>query len=972
MSDTINAFELVKETEIEEYKTMARLFRHQRTGAELLSLENDDTNKVFGVAFRTPPHDSTGLPHILEHSVLGGSRKFPLKDPFMELIKGSLKTFLNAMTYSDKTIYPVASQNLQDFYNLVDVYLDSVFFPLINRSTFEQEGWHYELEKPGDPLSIKGVVFNEMKGYYSSPDMRLGELSQHSLFPDNLYSNDPGGDPEVMPELTYEQFKAYHADYYHPSNARIFFYGDDDPQQRLSILDAYLSQFEQKQVDTHIPAQPRFAEPRRVTYPYDAGGERESGKTFVTLNWLLAGPGDPELTLGLSILAHILIGTPASPLRKTLIESGLGEDLTGRGLDSDLPEMVFSTGLKGVDQKDTQKVEQLILSTLQDLAQEGIDPDTVAASMNTVEFRLRENNTGSYPRGLVLMLRALSAWLYSYDPLAPLAFEAPLAGVKSRLEAGERYFEDLLGEYFIRNPHRTTVVLEPDPEYSTRLAARERERLEAVQRSLGDSDRQEIIANAQELRRLQEQADPPEAKAFLPVLKRDDLDPEVKRIPLEVVPLDGSQVLYHDLFTNGILYLNAGFNLEALPQELLPYVPLFSRALLEMGTEAEDFVRLSQRIGRSTGGISPSIFTSSQEGGNKTLAWLFLTGKSTLPQSADLLSILTDILTGVRLDNRERFRQMVLEVKAEHESGLIPAGHAYVNRRLRAAFNLADYASEQMNGLSQLFFLRRLAEQVEHDWPSVLSALEDLRTRLITPRNLLLNVTLDAESWSQFQPQLIGFLKSLPDLPAQKSQWVAPELPSHEGLVIPAQVNYVGKGVNLYEHGYRMDGSILVISPYLRSTYIYEKVRVKGGAYGGFSLFDRYSGVFSFLSYRDPNLLETLSAYDGAGQFLREIDLSEDELTKALIGAIGEMDAYQLPDAQGYTSMLRYLLGVTDEERQQLRDQVLSTTQSDFHSLGQVLEQALGSAHIAVLGHQAAISSASARLPEPLEQIKVL
>jgi presequence protease len=397
-------------------------------------------------------------------------------------------------------------------------------------------------------------------------------------------------------------------------------------------------------------------------------------------------------------------------------------------------------------------VEQLILSTLQDLAKEGIDPDTVAASMNTVEFRLRENNTGSYPRGLVLMLRALSAWLYGYDPLAPLAFKAPLAAVKKRLESGERYFENLLEEYFIRNVHRTTVVLEPDREYGARLAAREQERLEAVQSSLGDSDLQEIIANAHELRRLQEQADPPEAKALLPVLKRDDLDPEVKRIPLEIVALDGSQVLYHDLFTNGILYLNLGFNLEALPQELLPFVPLFSRALLEMGTEAEDFVRLSQRIGRRTGGISPSIFTSSQEGGNKTLAWLFLTGKSTLPQSADLLSILTDIITGVRLDNRERFRQMVLEVKAEHESGLIPAGHAYVNRRLRAAFNLADHASEQMNGLSQLFFLRGLAEQVEHDWPSVLASLEDLRTRLITRPNLLLNVTLDAETGTSSAP----------------------------------------------------------------------------------------------------------------------------------------------------------------------------------------------------------------------------
>jgi presequence protease len=972
MSDSSYAFELVKETEIGEYKTKARLLRHNCTGAELLSLENDDTNKVFGITFRTPTLDSTGLPHILEHSVLGGSRKYPLKDPFMELVKGSLKTFLNAMTYPDKTTYPVASQNLQDFYNLVEVYLDAVFFPLLQRTTFQQEGWHYELEQPDASLVYKGVVFNEMKGVYSSPDMLLGELSQHSLFPDNLYSNDSGGNPESIPDLTYEQFRAYHAAYYHPSNALVFFYGDDDPEQRLRMLDDYLSQFDQQPVETQIPGQSLFSEPRRLRFPYDSGGEQAPAKAFLTMNWLLASPGDPELTLGLNILSHILLGSPASPLRKALIESCLGEDMTGGGLDSDLAQMTFSTGLKGVALQDTRQVEELILSTLQDLSQDGIDPDTLAASMNTVEFRLRENNTGSLPRGLILMLRSMGFWLYGYDPLAPLAFEAPLTALKNRLESGERYFEGLIEEHFLRNPHRTTVILEPDPELGARLAAREQERLQAALSSMSEAQIKEIIEDAQTLRRLQEQPDPPQAKALLPTLERSDLEPEIKRIPLEVIPIDGTQVLYHDLFTNGIFYLNAGFNLESLPHELIPYVPLFSRALVEMGTDKEDYARLSQRIGRNTGGIRPSLFTSMQEGGERVLGWMFLTGKSTLSQVGSLLDILSDILAGVRLDNRERFRQMVLEAKAEHESGLVPSGHAYVNRRLRAAFNPADYASEQMTGLIQLFFLRRLAAQLESDWPSVLASLEDLRGQLLSRRNLLLNATIDADGWIQVLPQLEGFLESLPDHPVEKSFWEVPGLPAHEGLIIPAQVNYVGKGANLYEHGYQMDGSVLVITPYLRSTYLYEKVRLQGGAYGSFCLFDRFSGIFSFLSYRDPNLIETLNAYDKAGQFLRRIEIGEDELTKAMIGAIGEMDAYQLPDAQGYTSMLRYLLGVTDEDRQQRREQVLSTTQADFHRFGEVLGQAVSSARIAVLGSQAAISRASADLPVSLEQVKVL
>ncbi|HHE71483.1 MAG TPA: peptidase M16, partial [Chloroflexi bacterium] len=437
-----HAFELLEEREIPELNTRARLYRHVKTGAEVLSLENADENKVFGVTFRTPPTDSTGVPHIMEHSVLCGSRKYPVKEPFVELMKGSLNTFLNAMTFSDKTCYPVASQNVKDFYNLVDVYLDAVFFPRLTREIFEQEGWHYELEALDQPLTYKGVVFNEMKGAYASPDSLIARYSEQSLFPDTVYRHDSGGDPEVIPELTYEAFRAFHARYYHPSNARIFFYGDDDPEARLRAVGEYLDAFEPLEVDSTIPLQPRLSQPRRLVFPYPVG-EENTPRSMVTVNWLLTENADPTEVLALNVLAYSLIETPASPLRKALIDSGLGEDVIG-GLDDSLRQVYFTAGLKGVDPERVDQVEALILDTLQRLSEEGIERATLEAALNTIEFRLREQNTGRYPRGLFVMLQALTNWLHDRDPLAPVAFEQPLQAVKEAYAADADYFTRLL------------------------------------------------------------------------------------------------------------------------------------------------------------------------------------------------------------------------------------------------------------------------------------------------------------------------------------------------------------------------------------------------------------------------------------------------------------------------------------------------------------------------------------------------
>lgn len=959
-----HGFELIREQEIPELNTRARLFRHKKTGAELLSLENDDENKVFSINFRTPPADSTGAPHIMEHSVLCGSRKYPVKEPFVELIKGSLNTFLNAMTFPDKTCYPVASQNLQDFYNLIDVYLDAVFYPNITPYTLQQEGWHYELKQVSDPLLYKGVVFNEMKGAYSTPESVLDEKSQQLLFPDSPYRHDYGGDPGEIPELTYDQFKDFHQAYYHPSNALIFFYGDDDPEARLRILEEYLSEFEALKVDSTIPLQPSLEEARRFVLPYEAGDDPNGQKWLLTVNWLLPDTSSPEMVLGMTILAHILVGTPASPLRKALIESGLGEDLAGRGLETSTRQMFFSTGMKGIAQENVDHVEALIFDVLKELAQAGIDPNAIAASLNTVEFSLRENNTGSYPRGLVLMLRSLTTWLYDGDPLAPLAFENPLAAIKARLANGDDYFEEMIRTHMLENAHRTTVILEPDPDLGRRREAAERERLELARAGLSPVELEALVENTLELQRRQETPDSPEALATIPTLSLEDLDKQVKRIPLDVLQLGENKILYHDIFTNGILYLDVGFNLQALPQEWLPFTPLFGRALLEMGTATEDYVSLSQRIGRDTGGIWPTWLTSAIQGTEQGAAWMFLRGKATVPKAGDLLAILDDVLRTVNWDNRERFRQMALEAKASHETNLLPAGHIAINRRLRARFNAYDWAAEQMNGVENLFALRRLLEQIEADWPGVLRILEGMQQKLLKRENLLINATLDKDNWEKALPQVRDFVEGLPDGNTELRQWKRGALHNAEGLTIPSPVNYVGKGADLYTLGYQAHGSVLVIAPYLRNTWLWDKIRVQGGAYGAFCVFDRHSGVFTFISYRDPNLSETLQVYDRSGQFLQQLDLSQPELTKAIIAAIGDMDAYQLPDAQGYTSMQRYLTGVTDEERQRLRDQALAATPSDFRSFGEILERMAGSGSVVALGSPDSIQAARERVKE--------
>ncbi len=955
----VHNFELVREERIPEIRSLARLWRHAGTGARLLSLVNDDVNKVFGVSFRTPPRNSTGVAHILEHSVLCGSRLYPVKEPFVELLKGSLQTFLNAMTYPDKTCYPVASANLQDFYNLVDVYLDAVFHPLISEPIFRQEGWHIEAEDPNGPMRFKGVVYNEMKGAYSSPDSLLLEYTQQALYPDNSYGLDSGGDPARIPELTYEEFKEFHERYYHPSNAWFFFHGDDPEEDRLLRVDKVLAEYSRIELDSSVGFQPSFREPVKVEKLYSAE-EGEDNRAMLTVSWLLPETRDAGVNLALHVLEHALIGLPASPLYKALIDSGLGEDIAGSGLEAELRQMYFSTGLKGMDAADAQKVERLIIDTLEGLVRDGLPKNAVDAALNTVEFDLRENNTGRFPVGLALMLRSLTTWLYDHDPLALLAYEKPLNILKDRLASGERVLEAYIRDLLLNNPHRVTLLLRPDADVSARAAQEEDQRLSARVDTLDQAGREALAAETRLLRMLQEAPDTPEALASIPRLHRSDLDRENRIIPCEKSELQGAQFLYHDIPTNGVAYLDLGFNLSGLPADLVPLAPVFGRALLEMGAQTQSFVEFSLRIARDTGGIDAEPLTTTRIADRRAQAFMLLRGKATTDKAPRLLDILRDVLLTGRLDDRERFKQIVLEEKARLEQRLIPAGHSFSALRLRARFSEEGWLNEQMDGVEQLFYLRRLAGEVDADWPSVIERLHRFRRHMLGRDRALVNVTQEEEGFNAWKEELGGLIEALPEKssPAGEAAWNPQPLPRVEGLAIPAQVNYVGKAASLFDLGWSYSGSALVISKHLRMAYLWDQVRVQGGAYGAFCTVDRSNGVITFNSYRDPNLERTLRVFDGAGEYLERLDVTPEILDASIVGGIGEFDPHLLPDAKGMTSMVRDIQGLSDRYLQQLREEMLGTRAEDFKEFAGALRRAAEAGHIVAAGSRQALEAA--------------
>ena len=944
-------FTLVEERSMAEVNGTARFYRHNATGAQIVSVTNDDENKVFGVTFRTPPKNSTGVAHILEHSVLCGSKKYPTKEPFLVLLQSSLQSFLNAFTFPDKTCYPVASANLQDFYNLIDVYIDAVFHPIISENIFRQEGWHLEAETSDGPWLYKGVVYNEMKGVYSSPDSRLSEESQHAIFPDTLYSLDSGGRPDEIPSLSYEEFRDFHSRYYHPSNSRFFFWGDDPEEERLAIVARALAGKGHCDVDSSISLQPPFAAPTRVTRAYPA---EKGAKCLFTVNWLTGKRGDLERTLTLEMLQHILEGMPGSPLRRALISSGLGEDTTGDGLQMDLAQTSYSTGLKGVAEEDLPRAEELIFSTLKELAEKGIDKSLVEAAVNTVEFSYRESNTGNFPQGLAAMLQCLATWLYDENPLDSLAWEKPLASIKERLAKGDPVFEEAIRTLFLENPSRATVVLTPDEGLAARIEEEEAARVSAAQAAMSLKEREEVVRITRELQKAQATPDTPEALASIPSLGLGDLPSHNRLTQRAIQETSDFTMVGHELPTRGVAYMNLLIPLPKLPVRLVPSLSLFFFSFRDVGTARCDYTELGALIAAKTGGLGASLTMVNHTDGNLR-CYLNLTGKAVSSKVQDLFDILNEILLEPIKDKdvlSQRLKEMLLEDKAGLEQDLVASGHKAASTRVLTHFSPAAVIGEAMDGIHYLNTLRSRLDNWDTALPQLLEDLDELRRLLVVARPGVVHCVGSTDDMENVARLAEHVWHALPGgARVDGTQCISLAAPvGAEVFATPSQVNYVAKGCNLKALGYSYHGSAAVIMRHLARSYLWEQVRVLGGAYGAFCSLDRTSGNFVCSSYRDPNVEKTVAVYDSMADYLAGISLTREDLTRAIVGTIGDLDLYRLPEARGAYSLGRWLAGESDEALQALREEILSTTNDDFRAFAPILKEAASKGETCVIG----------------------
>jgi len=949
-----SGFKLIQKEFIREIKSQSLFFKHEGNGAEVLVLENDDDNKVFSIAFRTPPENDRGVAHILEHSVLCGSKKYPLKEPFIELIKGSLQTFLNAMTFSDKTMYPLASRNNKDFKNLMNVYLDAVFYPNITEETFMQEGWHYELESPDKEMIHKGVVLNEMKGVFSSPESIIDRHLAHSLFPKTTYGFESGGDPVSIPELTYDEFKEFHRKHYHPSNSRIFFYGDGDTLEYLEFLQTeYLENFDRMEVNSSINFQRKFSKPKRKVIQYPVAKEESlNKKTFVLTGLKLGKATNYEHCLGFHILSYLLLGTAASPLRKALIDSELGSEVIGGGFDDYRLETVFAVGLKGTEAEHEEKIMDLIFSTLRGLVKTGIEKDMIESAVNSMDFRLREGNFGGFAKGIVYNIQALGSWLYDANPTTHLKYDALMKKIKRKSQNG--YFENLIERYLLDNNHRSTLVAVPKPGLAKKQDAGIRKKLKELKSSLHANEINQIVDRTRTLQELQMTPDSPEALATLPRLGLEDVKKEGEEYPVEVKNGRAPKILFHDLFTNKIAYIQIGFNTHTVPMGLIQYLPLLGRMILGMGTKKHDYMEISKQLGIHTGGVHSWHFSSAPvQDRRQVISYQFFSGKAVMEKLDTLFDILGELFGEVSFDNHKRLVEIIRSAKADMEDSIVPHGNQYVLSRLQSYQSRLGQFDELTGGITYYKFLEQLLAQVEKDPAEVADKYRQLAGILFAQDNTLFNVTSEGKDYPKIKKKINRLMEVIPDKSSgDPAEWNLEPVPNSEAFLTASTVQYVGKGANLYDLGFEYSGKFGALRSLLSTGFLWEKVRMQGGAYGSSNSFDFFTGDYGLVSYRDPNLAETLDIYDQIADYVSNLDLPEEELQKIIIGCMGKLDPPLTPDRKGSVSMIDHLTGRTHAMKQKIREELLSTKLEDLKAYAGLFLKIKESGNVCVLGNE--------------------
>ncbi len=964
-------FETLSVDPLEEYRSRGIHLRHSATGAEIYKVEADDSENLFSFTFRTPPSDHTGVPHILEHAVLCGSESYPLKDPFLVLLKGSAHTFLNAMTYPDKTVYPAASTVKADFLNLLRVYGDAVFFPQLKKEAFEQEGHRLDFDDDGK-LIRAGIVLNEMKGSYSSAESVAGDWTLRSLFPDSPYSWDSGGDPEYIPQLTYEDFKAFHENWYHPSNARIFLYGDHDLSEVLGVLDGeFLSRFSRREIPSSIPLQPHWNESRRMEAAWpSAPGEPVKKKSTISLNWLWGESTNPAATLSAQVLSFILLGHGGAPLQKAIVDSGLGEDLSPvSGLETDLKQMVFSAAVRGTDLVHRDDFENLVFETLEKLTVDGLDSELVEGALRTVEFRAREIRGGS-PFGMRLMNRALRGWLHDRPPLESLAFEKPMMELRSQVKRG--YFEGIIRRDLLENNHRTTVVVAPDPELQGKRDAAERRDLDNLLESM--TDRKTLDESLEKLDEFQDTPDSAEDLARIPFLSREDLPADVRKLDLEEGRYGDVTWYRHDTFSNGVAYLDMAFNMEGLEPELQAWMPLFGRALTDVGLPGIAHDEVARDLAMKTGSLGCSLEASpihpDAGGGLSRLLYVHL--KALNHQWDEALDLTLRLLQSADFSDLDRIGDLLLELRNDYRSAIVPSGHSFAALRAAAKHSPASSWEDLWYGIGQLRFLQDVSAGKEGSLKAS-EALIAIRDSLLRKGNVSLVVTSDI---GDSQTALNKVLK-MTDLfeAGSPSSTGDPQLFRHEtvgetlstasavsfsALSLPAPL--LGSG----EHAHAG-----LLAHILRTGYLWEHIRMKGGAYGAFASVSGLEGTFTFSTYRDPMILSSLASFRSSLEWA--VDKLDDEtVNMAVIGSVGKELRPLSPGEKGFISFKRKLYGISDEIRQKRRDYQLKADAEDLRSAARLLLKNWDSRSVSVIAGSEALDEAAAESSDLAESRIIL
>lgn len=949
-------FKLTEEKKIKEIDSTARIFYHEKSGAKLLHLENEDDNKVFSINFRTPPASDNGLPHIMEHSVLAGSRKYPLRDPFAELLKGSLNTFLNAGTYPDKTLYYFASKNEKDFMNLMDVYMDAVLYPNIYNKPeiLMQEGWHYELFNKDEEITYNGIVYNEMKGALSSSEDLLYTKSLQSLFPDTVYNFESGGLPDAIPSLTYEEFLDFHKKYYHPSNSYIFIYGNNDILKQLELLDKeYLSSFSNINIDSHISLQEPFKDIKETVVEYAIGiDDEEEDKTHFSLNFAVGTATDSVLSLSFEILQSILLDTPASPLKNALIQAELGSDAFGNYIDYTL-QPVFRIVLKDSNVDNKEVFKNIVFDTLKELVNNGIDKRLIEASINSKEFNLREADYGTIPKGIFYCEKVLNSWMYDAHPTLHLEYEAALEEIRKALVTD--YFERLIAKYLLNNTHCSFVVLKPSRGLLERKSEEIQNKLKSYKTNLSEEQIQKLIDETNRLKELQNTPDSEEALKKLPLLSKDDITKSAEVLPIVEKEMFGTKLLFHPVFTNKIAYLNLYFDTKAVNEDLIPYITLLCSILGESSTSKRHYSELSNEININTGGITfeTDAYDSIEEY-NLFFSKLIVKSKVLTSKVPVLLDLISEILTSTDFNDKKRIKELISQAKSRIEMLIFDNGHLMSALRLSSYFSASGKYRELSNGISFYKFVSNLDRNFDSMSEEISCKLMELSKSIFNRNNLMISLTASNEDYNAIIHKLPKLIHRFPEGELQEPASIEDLPVGNEGILAPSEVQYVAKGFNFAKLGFQYHGSLRVLNTIISLNYMWEKIRILGGAYGGFSRIDR-NGNMLFLSYRDPNLSETLEAYDNIPEYIQNFKASDREMTKFILGTISQLDIPLTPALKGEVSTINYIRGLTQEAIQKERDEILNTKVIDINNLYQLVSAVISKNSYCVLGNEGKI-----------------